>query len=516
MYKLASLRAWFSKKQSQLLPKTSMEARFIRGTFWSFAGLLISQGLSLAALILSARFLGKANYGEYGIINSTVVTFGVFAGIGLGITASKYIAEWRNKEPERAGRILGLSSLGALLSGSVFSILLFVFSPFLARNIFIAPHLTNILRLSCFALFFNTLYEVQIGSLAGLEVFRTISLVNLIRGILQFPLILSGVYFFGLSGLVLGIGISSAMGWYFGRLILLRECTRRNIVITYRGIRSEIPILWKFSIPAFITNAMVGPILWVANTIIVNQPDGYSQMGILNAVYQWRNILLFLPIAIANAALPMMSSIFSDHGLASQSDHSVEITNVLNQVVLWPIAIFLLFSAKAIMSLYGSDFVEGRDIFILLIGGTALGYISYPVGVLILSKGLIWIAVLQNLIWGGLFIISTYILSPIRGAFGLAIAMVIAYFVFYLFSVVYMYLRGDLPSTLARRIIMSGQVMLLFIIIAEYIPSKIALLLAIPLAILAIPMSLYLLASQEIKVMIGKFLHSIKSKPIKT
>ena len=59
------------------------------------AGLLISRGLLLIATVFVARILGKIVYGEFGMIQSTVGMFGVFAGFGMGLTATKHVAEFR-------------------------------------------------------------------------------------------------------------------------------------------------------------------------------------------------------------------------------------------------------------------------------------------------------------------------------------------------------------------------------------------------------------------------------------
>jgi O-antigen/teichoic acid export membrane protein len=58
--------------------------------------------------------LGKTGYGELGMIQTTVGMFGVFAGFGLGVTATKHVAEFRRSDPARAGRIIGLSSVFAV------------------------------------------------------------------------------------------------------------------------------------------------------------------------------------------------------------------------------------------------------------------------------------------------------------------------------------------------------------------------------------------------------------------
>ena len=116
---ISSLRLWLTHLRTTVLRHDSLSGRFARGAFWALLGTAIAQGLHLVSSLAVARLLGKVGFGELGMINSTVGMFGVFAGLGLGLTATKYIAELRLRDPERAGRILGLSYLMAMVSGGL-------------------------------------------------------------------------------------------------------------------------------------------------------------------------------------------------------------------------------------------------------------------------------------------------------------------------------------------------------------------------------------------------------------
>src|ERR1035437_5586151 len=78
--------------------------RLAHGVFWSFSGTVVARALGLIASIIVARLLGRGAYGELGIIQSTVGMFGLFAGFGMGITATKFVAEYRKTDPEQIGR----------------------------------------------------------------------------------------------------------------------------------------------------------------------------------------------------------------------------------------------------------------------------------------------------------------------------------------------------------------------------------------------------------------------------
>ena len=63
------------------------------------------------------------------------------------MTATKYIAEYRQTDPERAGRIIGLSGLVAMATGDLMALGLLVFAPWIAEHTINAPHLTGVLRI---------------------------------------------------------------------------------------------------------------------------------------------------------------------------------------------------------------------------------------------------------------------------------------------------------------------------------------------------------------------------------
>ena len=111
------------------LRSSPLGMRLAWGAFWSLAGAVISRGLALLSSILVARLLGKTGFGELGMIQSTVGMFGAFAGFGLGLTATKHVAEFRQKDPVKAGRILALANIIALASGGIMTVALLVMAP---------------------------------------------------------------------------------------------------------------------------------------------------------------------------------------------------------------------------------------------------------------------------------------------------------------------------------------------------------------------------------------------------
>ena len=91
----------------------------------------------------------------------------------MGLTAIKYVAELRESDPERAGRIIALSSQFAALTGGVMALGLFFSASWLATHTIDAPQLAGALRIAALFLFISALTGAQTGALSGLEAFQS-------------------------------------------------------------------------------------------------------------------------------------------------------------------------------------------------------------------------------------------------------------------------------------------------------------------------------------------------------
>ncbi|MGP8236443.1 MAG: oligosaccharide flippase family protein, partial [Limisphaerales bacterium] len=135
---------------------SSVGSRLARGTFWSVAGAVLSRALGLVGSVLLARAIGRTPFGELGTIQSTVGLFGTFAGLGLGITATKYVAELRETDKNRCGRVIGLTLSTALAGGAIAGLGLLLFGKWLAIHTLAAPQLASALRWGSLLVLFST------------------------------------------------------------------------------------------------------------------------------------------------------------------------------------------------------------------------------------------------------------------------------------------------------------------------------------------------------------------------
>lgn len=410
----------------QVLATGSLRTRFTRGVFWSLMGAVISRGLTLLASIACARFLGKAGFGELGIIQSTVGTFGIFAGLGLGLTATKFVAECRDQDPNKAGRILALAALTAAGSGALMSGLLIALAPYIASHILAAPQLSQPLAVGAGLVFFGALNGAQTGALSGFEAFRSIAKVNVSSGLLSFPLIVLGVWKWGVPGAVWGMVAAMATNWVLNNYELRKLCSSTGARYDFVHCRKEWPVLYEFSLPAFLASIVVGPALWISNALLLHQPDGYSQLGLYTAADRWRLLILFVPTSVFGMLVPVLSNLYGSGDLLG-------FKRVFRTNLLWLCglafsgALIVIVAAKPIMMSYGKSFHSGWPILIILALSAVPEALNTLLGHPLIVANAMWWRFGFDMLLAAILVGLAILLIPRWGALGLAAAYGLAF-----------------------------------------------------------------------------------------
>jgi O-antigen/teichoic acid export membrane protein len=116
-----------TKPLAQAASPSSLHSRFQTGVAFNLVGTFFNQGSTFVVNIVVANLLGRQIFGEYAIVQNTLVAVSVFVQLGIGYVATKYVAELRSTDRERTGRILGmLCGFSTILAGIASLTLLFL------------------------------------------------------------------------------------------------------------------------------------------------------------------------------------------------------------------------------------------------------------------------------------------------------------------------------------------------------------------------------------------------------
>ena len=415
------------EKRFSFLINSPLKSRLAHGALWGFMASSIARGLALVASFFIARLLGREGFGEWGIIQSTVGMVGIFSGFGLGLTATKYVAEFKDENPHRTGRIIGLSTCITIILGLAGAVFFWYFSPWLATHTLNAPNLASSLRIGALMLLFNTVDESQKGTLAGFEEFRLITRNTFWTGIICFPMTLAGVYWRGLNGGIWALVLNAFLMWLLNWIAIQRIAKRRGICISYADCLKERSLLWAFSFPAFLSQFLIIPTNWACSAILANQPSGYRELGLFNAANQWRGALLFVPYAAGRIILPVMSDL---HASAEIIKLKKAFRGISIAFLCFGGLGFLVISllSPLILKGYGPDFMGGEKVIIVLAFAAFCSTGLFVNNQLLYSTNRVWYSVYSNIAVSILLFGMAIILIPRYGALGLATALAIAFF----------------------------------------------------------------------------------------
>lgn len=391
----------------KLVLGNSLRHRLARNSAWSVMGTGLYQVLLVGSSIIAARLLGGEMFGRYGVIQSTTALFGTFIGTALGLASTKHIAEYRDVDPARAGRMVTLCASSAVVLGVSASALLFLMAGPLATRVFHDSTLLGPLGLSSLLLLFHIWNGSQQGSLAGFEAFSEIARINAARGLAVVALSFWAIPRWKLEGAVWALVLSAGLACALSTLAIRRALRERNIITQWRAAWGERRILVSFSLPALLTSSVIAPTGWLMNVLLANQPGGYSQLGIFTAANHWRLAVCLFPASVTQVATPVLANLLGTSQKA-RFTRTLRISLLFTTLAAVAAAVLVIALGKLIMRSYGKDFEGGLAALLILQVAAVLTTASTALGAAIATTGRMWTNFLLNLLWSVMLVAIVY------------------------------------------------------------------------------------------------------------
>jgi O-antigen/teichoic acid export membrane protein len=423
----------------------SVRHRFLAGAFWSMAGSAAARATILLSTVAAGRLLGAHAFGELGIIQSTVALFGTLAGAGLGLTATKHVAEFRLTDRDRAGRYIGLVILTTAVAGSVMALLLAASASLFAPRILGSAELVGPVRIASGLVFFGAVIGAQTGAILGLEEYRAHAIVTGIRGLGGAILSVIGMWFWGLSGGVVGLVAGEAVAAMAAHVYLRRASVVHDVSITFQRLHGEIPALWTFSAPALVGSIVIMPALLGANLLLAHTANGYVKLGLFTAALKWNALVLFVPAALSLPQLPLLANL---HGLGRTEQFRKALRTyvaVSTGVMIVPMLLLILF-AGWVMALSGEQFRAGAPVLVVMAAAAIPMGMNTIIGQAVVSANGIWLRMAADVGLAVSLAVGAALLVPRYGEMGLAYAYFIAFTVATAALVILVRLRGSPAS----------------------------------------------------------------------
>lgn len=458
---------------------SSLQNRFLKGFIWSFLNVVLGQGLNFVSNIILARSLGKEIFGQLWLIINTFTTFGIFLSFGFGITLTKYLASYKTADIKKAGLLIGnvllivcAVSLTGLISISVW--------PDKTAAIFLgSTHLGEKFQIACHLLLINVLINIFTGALSGLEAFKEVTKLNIIKSVVFIVCILLLFSNLTLDYALIFTIISGYLSCIYGYYLLKGKCRNFSINMRIDLFSFDLKVVRDYSLPAFFMTAVTFPTTWYAQTILAKAHNGYSEIGVLNAANQWQNFIMLIPTMLSSVALPLFSSEIESEDGKNGVAYLMNKNQKLSVLVIIPIAIVLFSVTELIMGIYGTEYKTGKDVLLFILLGISISAIGYPAGTFIQARGKMWLAFTMNFLWSCILVASTQMFSERLGAFSYALGFSAAH----IFLLVWGYLsvKEHIPADMLKRTFLITGLLILLAVYCYLAPAVLKLYLIIPL-----------------------------------
>ncbi len=400
--------------------------RFLHGALWSVVAALAARGLPVIGSLIVAGLLGREGYGQLGVVQNTLTLFTVLSGLGLGLSATRFVAANRTINPTLASIYASLAMRITVGAGGVLALVTFFAAPILARAAFDDPSLTLPLQLAAPIVIFAAINSAQMGILTGLEAYRSLALAGIAQGVLTSALLIAGGGTWGVTGAIVALAIAEALS---AGVLWLAVRSARRIAGLPSGVQAE-RVHWstllRFSIPALLSSSLTLPASLIGTILLTQQAGGISEMGLYSAASRWSFAVLFIPTAVSRIVLPMLANLDgSGDRFAFRRIFFANVATSSVAVAVPSLALILL--AGPVMGLLGADYRMGSTVLIVLLLAALPITLNEVIGQVMVSTGSIYWRLTFDVILAGLLIGLAFVLIPRWDAVGLAASQLIAY-----------------------------------------------------------------------------------------
>ena len=410
--------------------------RFVKGAFWAVLGNVVIKGLSLISSVFIARILGNVDFGELAMIKTTLSVFSLVATFGLGLTVTKYIAEKKRNNLEEIPQIIAAANKITFISGIFLGSLVFILASVISRKILQSADLTTPLRIAGVYLFFNAMNVYQIGVLGGLEAFKQMFKVNIIIGLVSFPIILVTTYFGGLNGAVIGLTINLVINWYLNKKLIKKEVRKLEIKNYKKLSFVYIKNLLRFSYPIALAEGVYSLSNWALIYLLLYHTD-YGEVGIFNSANQWVQMILFLPASISRVLLAFLSNQIGD---TINYKKILKLNLAFNVLITLFFAVLISIFSSFIYELYGKSFEDGVEVLSILVFSTVPMSVLHILEQVCISKSKSKeILILKILRQATLLICALILFNIVKEASTLAKTWLLGYSIATVITVIYLF-----------------------------------------------------------------------------
>lgn len=409
--------------------------------------------LGFISLPILTKGIGAQLYGTYSLVQTTISLISPIAALGFSTALVRFLAGEKDKSKIRDSFFSPYCVM--IVSGIVFSLLLFLSSEQLAKLIFGDINLAIYIKLASAVVLLNPIGGL---SLAFFRAFRRIELytvLSLAKSACQVGLIILAILLgFQLIGVIIAIILTA----------IIFDLVTLFIVVKQIGIQrprfANMKSYLKFGVP-LTPNLAIAWIMSSSDRYMISYFMGVTATGIYSAAYGLAIYASFILAPLQTVLFPTVTKSYTENNLEETRNY-LKYSFKYFMMVAIPSAFGLSILAKPILQILTTpEFISGN----IIIPFVALGAILYSI--FQISVNIIYLINRTKLIVrllsasAALNIALNLVLIPRIGIMGAAVATLIAYGVLGISTLITTrrYLKFDLSTPFVLKSLFSSAVM---------------------------------------------------------
>lgn len=389
---------------------------------------LVRVGTGMAISKVVALWVGPTGLAMVGQFGSFVATAGAFAGGGINLGITKYMAEYSTSAGRRT-RLLSTALRITLASAIVLAAVVV-----LLRRQFATWLLGDAEYSSVFAVFGASVLLLAVNSLLlavmnGAREIRKLVALNVISSLSVLGLSIALIGSLNLYGALLAIALSQSATLIFSLMVARRSEWFRPRYFAGRYDRATAQRLGKYALMALAT-AVTLPLSHILVRNHLAATFSWEAAGYWQGLWQIsEGYLLVVTTSLSMYYLPRLSE------LKDASEIRREVLSAYR--TLMPVAVvaaILIYLLRdiIIVVLYSGSFAPMRDLFAAQLVGDVLKVASWMLSYLMVAKAMTGLFVLTEVVFAGTFLALTILLTSMYGLVGVSYAFGANYALYFL------------------------------------------------------------------------------------
>ncbi len=463
--------------------------KLAKGAGIVFVGTGIGMFFAYLVTLIVARFLGPTDFGLISMASTvtTIVSTVILVGMPDGVTRFTAFYRGKNDQSRIKGVIISATEI-VLPLGIIAGILLFYFSDIISIKVFHDPNLTLIMKIFSLSIPFYSLSYIIIYAMGGLQEMKYMTYVRDVfqNGIRVFLILILLAIGYGVYGAAFAYAFAIITTPFLALYYLKKFFPLFNKEIKSTPMKKE---LFSYSWPLMFSG-IIGVVLGWIDTLMIGFFLTATDVGIYRASQSTAGLLTIVPGSIGALFFPVITEFHSRGEKKELENTNAAVTKWIFMIGLPLVVLMILFSKQILYILYGTEYMTGALVLIIMGLGNLIISVFTPTNQLISVLGRTKLIMYNTGIATVLNVMLNFFLIPIYGINGAAIATTFSLFIGSALAFVQVHsMTGVFPIRLNY-----AKIFLVSIISAVFVYSIIRLFFTIiPISVLIVMFLLYMI-----------------------